>query len=75
VSAVRKVGEETVDRIASDHAGLRLVAELLKIPAPSGHEDRMIAFLVERLRGLGYAPEVDPAGTSSSGFGVDLPIA
>ena len=51
-----------MDRITSDHAGLRLFTELLKIPAPSGHEDRMIAFLVDRLRGLGYAPEVDPAG-------------
>ena len=51
-----------MDRTASDRAGLRLITELLKIPAPSGHEGRMISFLVERLRGAGYAPEVDPAG-------------
>jgi len=69
VRTARKEGEKTVDRIASDHVGLRLLSELLKIPAPSGHEDRMIAFLVERLRGLGYAPEVDPAGNVTVRFG------
>ena len=52
-------------RAADAHAGLRLFTELLDIPAPSGHEERMAADLVDRLRSLGYAPEVDPAGNVS----------
>jgi putative aminopeptidase FrvX len=51
-----------MNRITTDHAGLRLFSELLKIPAPSGHEDQMIAFLCDRLVDLGTVPEVDPAG-------------
>lgn len=65
----RTKGDQTVDRTASDHAGLRLLAELLEIPAPSGHEGRMIAFLVETLQGFGYAPEVDQAGNVSVRLG------
>jgi len=45
-----------------DHGGLRLFAELLDVPAPSGHEGRMTAHVAERLRGLLYRPEIDPAG-------------
>ena len=66
-----------MDPIASDHTGLRLFAELLKIPAPSGHEDQMIAFLVERLQVLGYAPEIGPAGNVIVRFGgqsTDCPV-
>ena len=73
----REEGEETVDRIAGDHPGLRLFRELLEIPAPSGHEDRMVAFLVETLRGSGYGPEVDPAGNvivRLEGRAADRPI-
>jgi putative aminopeptidase FrvX len=47
---------------ARDHVGLRQFSELLGIPAPSGHENRMAAFLDARLKDLGYTPEVDPAG-------------
>jgi putative aminopeptidase FrvX len=47
---------------ARDHTGLRLFSKLLGIPAPSGHEDRMVAFLDAELKRLGYEPEVDPAG-------------
>ena len=45
-----------------DHTGLRLFAELLDIPAPSGREERMVAYVIDRLRGFGYEPEVDRAG-------------
>jgi putative aminopeptidase FrvX len=51
-----------MSQIAKEHTGLRLFSELLEIPAPSGHEDRMAEYLDARLRGLGYTPEVDPAG-------------
>jgi len=45
-----------------DHEALRIFDDLLAIPSPSGHESRMAAFLRERLAGLGYVPEMDPAG-------------
>jgi len=51
-----------MDRIVNHHTGLRLFTEMLAIPSPSGREDRMIAFIADRLRNLGYAPEVDPIG-------------
>ena len=49
-------------RIDREHRGLHLFAELLGIAAPPGHERRMAELLVDRLRLLGYAPEVDPSG-------------
>ncbi len=64
-------------RIARDHAGLRLFTELLDIPAPSGHEERMAGHLVDRLRDLGYAPDVDSAGNVSvrlEGRSADRPL-
>ncbi len=44
------------------HAGLKLFSELLDIPSPSGHEDRMAAFLLTRLETMGFSPELDGAG-------------
>jgi len=51
-----------MDSIAGDHAAFRLFAELLNIPAPSGHEDRMAGFVIDRLQEFGFAPEMDAAG-------------
>jgi len=45
-----------------DHEGLRLFSELLDIPSPSGHEDRMAAYLMTKLRSMGFQPELDAAG-------------
>ncbi len=45
-----------------DHEGLRLFSELLDIPSPSGHEDRMAAYLMTKLRSMGFQPESDTAG-------------
>ncbi|MGB2982343.1 MAG: hypothetical protein WBC63_00595, partial [Candidatus Bipolaricaulia bacterium] len=45
-----------------DHPGLELFEELLEVPAPSGHEAAMAAFLVERLADWGYEATVDDAG-------------
>jgi len=45
-----------------DHEGLSLFSQLLKIPAPSGHEQRMARWIIERLAALGYAPKLDDAG-------------
>lgn len=45
-----------------DHTGLRLFSELLDIPCPSGHEDRLAAHLRLRLQSMGFEPEVDAAG-------------
>jgi len=45
-----------------DQEGLKLLAELLEIPSPSGHETQMAAHLKEQLIGMGYAPEIDAAG-------------
>ena len=45
-----------------DHDGLRLFSELLDIPSPSGHEDRMAAYLSSKLQSMGLQPEVDCAG-------------
>lgn len=50
------------DQTAAEHDGLRWFAELLAVPSPSGDERRMSAWLVERLRGMGHVPEVDPLG-------------
>ena len=51
-----------MERLRVDHPGLALFQELLEIPAPSGHEGAMAAFLVERLDGWGYETHVDDAG-------------
>ena len=45
-----------------DHDGLRLFSELLDIPSPSGHEDRMAEFLLSKLESMGFEPEMDAAG-------------
>ena len=45
-----------------DHEGLKLFSELLDIPSPSGHEDRMAAYLMTKLRSMGFQPELDAAG-------------
>ena len=45
-----------------DHEGLRLFSELLDIPCPSGHEDRMAAHLSSKLKSMGFPPELDSAG-------------
>ncbi|MFC2105429.1 M20/M25/M40 family metallo-hydrolase [Candidatus Bipolaricaulota bacterium] len=44
-----------------DHEGLRLFSELLDIPSPSGHEDRMAAYLLSKLQSMGFQPELDSA--------------
>lgn len=46
----------------TNHEGLRLFSELLDIPSPSGHEDRMAAYLLSKLQSMGFQPELDPAG-------------
>lgn len=45
-----------------DHAGLKLFSELLDIPCPSGHEDRMAAHLLSKLKLMRLQPELDSAG-------------
>ena len=45
-----------------DHEGLRLFSELLDIPSPSGHEDRMAAYLLSKLESMNFQPELDSAG-------------
>ncbi|MBU1049947.1 M20/M25/M40 family metallo-hydrolase [Candidatus Bipolaricaulota bacterium] len=45
-----------------NHDGLTLFSEMLDIPCPSGHEDRMAAFLSTRLEGMGFSPESDASG-------------
>ena len=45
-----------------NHEGLKLFSELLDIPSPSGHEDRMAAHLVAKLQSMGFQPELDAAG-------------
>ena len=49
-------------QLETDHLGLALFDELLNIPAPSGHEDALAAFLVRRLGEWGYSGVVDSAG-------------
>ena len=48
---------------------LDTLRDLSAIPAPSGNEDRMVAEVAERLRGLGVEPHVDRIGNVSAGFG------
>ena len=45
-----------------DHTGLELLSELLDIPCPSGHEHRMAAHLLFKLKPMGFQPELDSAG-------------
>lgn len=49
-------------RAKNEHAGVRLLSELLDVPAPSGHEDRMAGLVARRLEAIGIAAEIDPAG-------------
>lgn len=46
-----------------------LIRELSAIPAPSGNEDRLVAHVVDRLRGRGLDPIVDRIGTVRVHFG------
>ena len=41
---------------------LRLLADLLQIPAPSGREERMAAEIMRRISAIGYQPRIDPQG-------------
>ena len=45
-----------------NHEGLSLFSELLDIPCPSGHEDRMAEFLTSKIETMGFKPEMDAAG-------------
>lgn len=47
---------------AMNHDGLKLFSELLDIPSPSGHEDRMATHLLARLQSMDLQPELDSAG-------------
>lgn len=41
---------------------ITLFTELLNVPSPSGQEDKMIDYLLEKLKSLGYDPEKDHSG-------------
>ena len=41
---------------------ISLFSELLSIPSPSGKEERMIEFLVQKIKSIGFEPEVDYSG-------------
>lgn len=44
------------------HPALRLFAELLAVPAPSGREEALAQLIVRKLTALGYTPETDGSG-------------
>lgn len=44
------------------HPSLVLLTELLAVPSPPGREERMAAFLREKIREIGFETEGDPAG-------------
>ena len=44
------------------HPALVLLGELLNVPSPSGREEQVAAIVREKLDGMGYAHETDPAG-------------
>jgi putative aminopeptidase FrvX len=46
----------------SEHAGLKLFSQLLDVPSPSGHEDRMAALLMSKLQEMNFSPELDASG-------------
>ncbi len=41
---------------------ISLFTELLQVPSPSGKEEKMIDFLIEKIKSLGYKPEKDYSG-------------
>jgi putative aminopeptidase FrvX len=45
-----------------DHPTLVMFEEFLDIPSPPGREERFAAKVCEKVEGLGYEPETDPAG-------------
>jgi len=66
-----------MERMTVDHPGLALFQELLDIPAPSGQEAAMAAFLAEKLGGWGYETHVDEAGNVTvrvDGIAEDAPL-
>lgn len=44
------------------HPALSLFRELLAVPAPSGHEDRLATLIADKVESWGYRPETDSAG-------------
>ena len=53
---------------------LDVLRDLSAVPAPSGHEDRMVAEVVDRLTALGLKPHVDRIGNVTAGFGPDAAV-
>jgi putative aminopeptidase FrvX len=47
---------------AEDHLCLELLRDLLRIPSPSGREERMAAFISARIEALGLVACADPQG-------------
>jgi len=41
---------------------IELIRQLVALPGPSGQEDAVREFLIDKLQQLGYEPEVDPKG-------------
>ena len=48
----------------ADDNNLNLLHALLQIPCPSGREERMAAFVCDRIVELGYQPELDAQGNA-----------
>lgn len=44
------------------HPAVSLLDELLSIPSPPGYESEMAAYLCQKIKSLGWNPEVDSAG-------------
>jgi putative aminopeptidase FrvX len=57
------------------HPSVDLLRELLAIPSPPGREDRMAAFVAEKIRSLGFDAERDPAGNLLVRIHADAPGA
>lgn len=47
---------------SEDHPALTLFRELLAFPSPSGREQAVAKYIMDKLRGWGYAPQQDGAG-------------
>lgn len=58
----RLKGDLAMSKNSTDQRALDLFTDLLAAPSPSGREERVARIIFDKVKALGYLPEVDAAG-------------